>query len=88
LPRYEGKRIVVAGRIVDTRKSAKVVVLNMEDKLDIVVFPSDWDNFEHFDIDPEAFYKGKTIEVVGRVRMRRGKPSIVVNHPMLLRSRD
>ncbi len=88
VPRYEGKRIVVVGEITGTRKSAKVVVLNMEDKLDIVVFPSDWDNFEHFDIDPEGFYKGKTVEVVGRVRMRRGKPSIVVNHPMLLRSGD
>lgn len=88
LPRYEGKRVVAVGKITDTRKSKKVIVLNMKDMLDVVIFPSDWDNFGHFDIDPEKFYKGKTIEVVGRVRMRRGKPSIVVNHPMLLRSQD
>ncbi len=86
--RYEGKRIVVAGNIIDVRKSDKVMVLNMDNKLDVVVFPSDWDNFEHFDIDPEKFYQDKTLEVVGRVRMRKGKPSIVVNHPMLLRSKE
>lgn len=86
VPRYEGKRIVAVGKIISARKSEKVIVLNMEDMLDVVIFPSDWENFEHFEIDPEEFYKGKTIEVVGRVRMRRGKPSIVVNHPMLLRS--
>lgn len=88
VPRYEGKRIVVVGRISDTRKSDKVIVLNMEDMLDVVVFPSDWENFEHFDIDLEEFYQDKTIEVIGRVRMRNGKPSIVVNHPMLLRSQE
>ena len=84
--RYEGKRIVVRGRIVDTRKSENVMVLNMEDRLDVVIFPDDWNNFQHFNIDPEKFYKGKTVEVIGRVKMRGGKPSIVVDHPMLVRS--
>jgi len=84
--RYEGKRIVVRGHIVDTRKSENVMVLNMEDRLDVVIFPDDWNNFQHFDIDPEKFYKGRTVEVIGRVKMRRGKPSIVVDHPMLVRS--
>lgn len=88
LPRYEGKRVVAVGKITDTRKSEKVVVLNMQDMLDVVLFPSDWENFEHFGIDPENFYEDKTVEVVGRVRMRKGKPSIVVNHPMLLRIED
>ncbi len=88
VPRYEGKRVVAIGRITDTRKSDSVIVLNMEDMLDVVVFPSDWENFEHFDIDLDKYYQDKTIEVVGRVRMRYGKPSIVVNHPMLLRSKE
>jgi len=86
--RYEGKRIVVKGQVIDTRKSDRVVVLNMEDKLDVVIFPDDWNNFQHFDIDPEEFYKGKTVEVTGRVKMYKGKPSINVDHPMLLRSPD
>ncbi len=84
--RYQGKRIVVKGRIVGTRKSDNVMVLNMEDKLDVVIFPDDWNNFEHFDIDPEKFYKGKTVEVTGRLKMHKGTPSIVVDHPMLVRS--
>ncbi len=84
--RYEGKRIVVRGRVIDTRKSDKVFVLNLEDKLDVVIFPDDWNNFQHFDIDPEKFYKDKTVEVTGRVKMYKSKPSIVVDHPMLLRS--
>lgn len=84
--RYEGKRIVVKGRILDVRKSDNVIVLNMEDKLDVVIFPDDWNNFEYFGIDPEKFYKSRTVEVIGRVKMRRGKPGIIVDHPMLLRS--
>ncbi len=58
----------------------------MEDKLDVVIFPDDWNNFEYFGIDPEKFYKSRTVEVIGRVKMRRGKPGIIVDHPMLLRS--
>jgi len=84
--RYEGKRIVVKGKITNARKSNKVIVLNMVDKLDVVIFPDDWNNFEHFGIDPEKFYTGKTVEVTGRVKMHRGKPNIVVDHPMLVRS--
>ncbi len=88
VPLYAGKRIVVRGNIIDTRKSETVLVLNMEDKVDVVVFPSDWGNFDHFNIDPEEFYTGKDVEVVGRVKMRGGKPNIIVNHPMLLRSNE
>lgn len=83
--RYEGKRIVVNGKITDFRKSEKVLVLNMEDKLDIVIFRDDWENFRYFDIEPENYYQDKQLEVIGRVKMHRGKPSIVVDHPMLLR---
>ncbi len=83
--RYEGKRVVVRGRVIGTRKSDRVMVLNMEDRLDVVIFPDDWNNFRHFDINPEDFYRDKTLEVTGRVKMHKGKPSIVVDHPMLLR---
>ncbi|GJM15906.1 MAG: hypothetical protein DHS20C13_12330 [Thermodesulfobacteriota bacterium] len=84
--RYEGKRVVVRGRVINTRKSDKVLVLKLEDKVDLVLFPNNWENFEHFKIDPENFYKDKTVEVTGRVKMHKGKPSIVVDHPMLIRS--
>lgn len=84
--RYEGKRIVVSGQINNSRKSDKVVVLNMENKLDIVIFSNNLDNFDHFGIDPESYYQDKNVEVTGRVKMHRGKPSIVLDHPMLIRS--
>lgn len=86
--RYEGKRVVVGGEVIGSRKSEKVIALSMEDKLDIVIFPNTWDNFEHFGIDPENFYLQKNVEVTGRVRMRRGKPSIVVDHPMFIRRQN
>jgi len=86
--RYEGKRVVIHGQVTGTRKSDKVIALNMQDMIDIVIFRDNWNNFEHFDIDPEIYYKDKHIEVIGRIRMRKGKPSMVVDHPMLLRSRN
>jgi len=86
--RYEGKRVVIDGIVTDSRKSDKVIVLNMQDMIDIVIFRDNWNNFEHFGIDPETYYKDMRIEVIGRVRMRKGNPSIVVDHPMLLRIRN
>lgn len=83
--RYEGKRVVAEGRVTDTRKTDKAVVLNIEGKMDVVIFTDDWGNFEFFGIEPEEYYKGKQIEVTGRVKMYRGTPGIIVNHPMLIR---
>jgi micrococcal nuclease len=88
MSRYEEKRVVINGLVKDSRKSDKVIVLNMQDMVDIVIFSDDWNNFEHFGIDPENYYNGKHIEVIGRVRMQKGKPGMVVDHPMLLRSLD
>lgn len=83
--RYEGKRVVVRGRITGARKSDKAVVLSVGGKLDVVIFPDDLGNFEFFGIDPASDYAGKTVEVMGRVKMHKGTPGIVVNHPMLIR---
>ncbi len=83
---YEGKRVVVRGKVTDVRKSKKVLVLSLEDKLEVVIFPGDYGNFEFFGIDPAADYEGEEIEVTGRVKMRKGVPGIVVDHPMLIRS--
>ncbi|MCL4245756.1 MAG: thermonuclease family protein [Candidatus Dadabacteria bacterium] len=84
--RYEGKRVVVRGKVTGVRKSKNVLVLDVEDKLEVVIFPDDFDSFEFFGIDPAADYEGKEIEVTGRVRVRKGKPVVVVGHPMLIRS--
>ena len=84
-PRYEGKRIVVRGKITRVRKSGSAVVLSMGGKLDVVIFPDDLANFTYFGIDPADYYTGKTVEVTGRVKMRRGTPGIAIGHPMLIR---
>ncbi|MCC6713386.1 MAG: thermonuclease family protein [Candidatus Dadabacteria bacterium] len=84
--RYEGKRVVVRGKVTGARKSRNVLVLDVEDELEVVIFPDDFGNFEFFGIDPAKDYEGKEIEVTGRVRVRKGKPGIVVAHPMLVRS--
>lgn len=84
--RHQGKRVVVRGKVTGVRKTKNVLVLDVEDKLEVVIFPDDFDNFEFFGIDPAADYEGKEIEVTGRVRVRKGKPGIVVDHPMLIRS--
>jgi micrococcal nuclease len=83
--RYEGKRVVVRGEITRARKSDSAVVLSIDGKLDVVIFPDDLGNFEFFGIDPASYYKGKTVEVTGRIKMHKGTPGIIVNHPMLIR---
>ena len=58
----------------------------MEDELDIVLFREDWDDFHFFDIRPEDYYIGKPVEVIGKVKMYRGRPNIIVNHPISIRA--
>ena len=84
--RYVGERVVVRGKITDFRKSNKVLVLNMEDDLDLVIFPNSWDNFSFFGIIPEKYYVGEPVEVIGRVKMYKGTPEIIINHPISIRS--
>ena len=84
-PRYEGKRIVVRGKITGLKKSNGAIVLSMEGKLDVVIFPDCMGNFTFFGIDPAEYYNDKTVEVTGRVRMHKGTPDIRINHPMHIR---
>lgn len=84
--RYVGERVVVRGKITDFRKSKKVLVLNMEDDLDLVIFPNSWDNFSFFGIIPEKYYVGEPVEVIGRVKMYKGTPEIIISHPISIRS--
>ena len=83
--RYEGKRVVVRGVITSAKKSDRAVVLSIDDKLDVVIFPDDFGNFEFFGIDPVSYYKGRTVEVTGRVKLHKGTPGIIINHPMHIR---
>lgn len=84
--RYIDQRVVVRGKITKYRKSDKVLVLNMEDVLDIVLFPDSLSNFSFFNIIPEEYYMGKPVEVIGKIRMYRGRPNIVISHPISIRA--
>lgn len=83
--RYIDQRVVVRGKITKFRKSDKVLVLKMEDVLDIVIFPDSLSNFSFFNIIPEDYYLGKPVEVIGKIRMYRGRPNIRVSHPISIR---
>ncbi len=83
--RYIDQRVVVRGKITDFRKSNKVIVLKMEDDLDIVIFPDNWEIFRFFGIYPESYYVGKPVEVIGKVRMYKGRSEIRISHPISIR---
>lgn len=82
---YTGKRVVVQGKVTGVRKTEKVIVIEIDREFRVTIFKRDWPNFEFFNIDPETYYDGKSIRITGRVRMYRGKPSMVAGHPMLIR---
>ena len=82
---YEGKRVVVRGRITGARESGKAVVLSIDGKFDVVIFRDALDNFRFFGIDPASYYMEKEVEVTGRVKMYKGTPGVHVNHPIHIR---
>ncbi|MGQ0792821.1 MAG: thermonuclease family protein [Deltaproteobacteria bacterium] len=83
--RYVNKRAVIRGKITAATKSPKVIRLSLEGEADIIIFSGDWDNFAHFGITPEEYYKGREVEVIGRVKIYRGVPQITAGHPIVLR---
>jgi len=82
---FIGRGAVVRGRITGVRRSRKVIALHMGDAFDVVIFTHDLGNFSFFGIDPARFYDGKIVEAVGRVSVYKGKPQIIVPHPLALR---
>lgn len=83
--RHIDQRVVTRGKITNFRKSDKVKVLRLEEELDIVLFPDSWGNFNHFNIKPEEYYLGKPVEVIGKISMYRGRPNVIISHPMNIR---
>jgi len=83
--RYIDQRIVARGKITSTDENKKVVILDMENELYIVIFRDDIQNFVKLGINPRSYYTGSPVEVIGRVKMYRGNPQIVVDHPISIR---
>lgn len=86
--RHIDQRVLVRGKITEVRSNRHVIKLNMEDEIDIVIFRNNRSNFDYLGIDPYTDYTGKPLEVTGTIRMYRGRPQIIVDHPISLRNMD
>ncbi|MCF7873099.1 MAG: thermonuclease family protein [Candidatus Omnitrophica bacterium] len=78
----------VKGKVLTTYQSNKCTYLNFgpDYKTDftVVIFNNTLDYFHQNGINPADFYRGKTIEVSGRIREYNG-PEIIINSPEEIR---
>ncbi|MCM8773539.1 MAG: thermonuclease family protein [Candidatus Omnitrophica bacterium] len=74
----------VRGRVIDTYQSSKAVFLNFgkdyRKDFTVVIFNDCLKFFREKNIEPAIFYRGKTIEVSGRIKEYNG-PEIIVCTP-------
>lgn len=79
----------VRGRVLNTYKSEKCTYLNFgsnyKEDFTVVIFNNTLDYFHQQGIKPVNFYKGKLVEVSGRIREYNG-PEIIVNSPEEIRT--
>jgi DNA/RNA endonuclease YhcR with UshA esterase domain len=85
--KYEGEKKIVCGMVVGAthaiRTKGQPTFLNLDQPypneiFTVLIWGSDRKKFGN---PPEAFYKGKTICVTGKIKSYKGKPQIVVNAP-------
>ncbi|MBU0694757.1 MAG: thermonuclease family protein [Candidatus Omnitrophica bacterium] len=81
---FIGQIRTVRGKVLSTYDSGKAVFLNFgqnyKSDFTIVIFKNSLVYFNQIGIKPNIFYKGKTIEVSGRIREYNG-PEIIANSP-------
>ncbi|MDD5583706.1 MAG: thermonuclease family protein [Candidatus Omnitrophica bacterium] len=74
----------VRGKVLNAHKSKRCVLLNFgqdyKQDFTVVIFDNSFKSFYDRGIDPVTYYRGKTIEVSGRIRRYNG-PEIIVNTP-------
>jgi hypothetical protein len=79
---YAGQTVTVAGQVVDTYQSDKVVFLNFAKEyaktFKVVIFADVW---PHFPAPPAEYYRAKTIRVTGQVKIYQNAPEIIVDRP-------
>lgn len=80
--KHYGKYLTVEGTIVLTYNSGKACFLNFhpdwKEHFSVVIFASD---FSRFPSPPEEYYRGKKIQVTGRIKSYHGRPEIIVEDP-------
>ena len=74
----------VRDKVLNTHKSLKAVFLNFgrnyREDFTVVIFKNCLENFYKKSIEPHIFYRGKTVEVTGRIKEYNG-PEIIVCSP-------
>ncbi|MCK5392923.1 MAG: hypothetical protein KAI91_01200, partial [Candidatus Omnitrophica bacterium] len=74
----------VRGKVLNTYRSKKCIFLNFgknwKTDFTVVIFNNVIDSFYEKDIDPLNYYKGKIVEISGRIKEYNG-PEIIVNSP-------
>lgn len=83
--KFIGQIRTVRGKVLSTYNSGKVVFLNFgqdyKKDFTVVIFKESLPYFFKRGIRPWEFYKGKIVEVTGRIREYNG-PEIIVNSPL------
>ena len=81
---YIGQIRRVQGKVLNTYASSRCVYLNFgaDYKTDftVVIFNNSLKSFKEKNIEPQTFYRGKNVEVRGRIRSYNG-PEIIINSP-------
>lgn len=79
---FIGKEVVVRGKIVNTAAAESVSYLNFSENyrntLSIVIFKN---NLNKFDYQPTEYILNKEIKVLGKVKLYKGSPQIIVDDP-------
>ncbi len=82
--RYIGSYMAVKGRVISTYNSGRAVFLNFgrdyRTDFTVVILARYLREFYTLGIDPEIFYRGKKVIVIGRIEEYNG-PEIVVRNP-------
>ena len=86
---YIGERKTVEGRITRTFNSGKACFLNFHNNwtryFSLVIFEN---VFHRFPAKPEDYYLNRHIRVKGKIKLYRGRPEMIVNHPDQIRIID
>lgn len=88
---YINQLKTVKGKVLTTYDSGKVVYLNFgrnyKTDFTVVIFRNSLKYFNDKGINPAIFYKGKSVEITGRIKEYNG-PEIIVNTPAEIEVKD
>src|SRR5882672_329823 len=78
---YVGERKLVEGSVTTAERDGATVHLHLGTKPPELVVSLIIGLLSHFPPEPDHYYAGKTVRVVGTIRSFRGRPQIVIHDP-------